>query len=270
MIKKASKGEREKRRLIAEETVSLSETYFPYTGNPIIHKGGEPQYLSVQDKYNYPELIFRDHGSLDDLDIINKKTIILNFASGSRPGGGFLTGALAQEEDLCLKSNLYKSISKEGVKPFYSRSQQLPDYDDNIINYTDYSILSNKVLIFRDKDMIVLKTPIQTNFITCAALNMSNIVKRCNTIGQVRPLIYGRVISMINSINSWNRFNNFDTLILGAWGCGVFNNPPEAVADSFITAIRLTKPNIKKIYFNIKNSDHNNIKDFFNNKYMKL
>jgi uncharacterized protein (TIGR02452 family) len=40
------------------------------------------------------------------------KITVLNFASAKKAGGGFLNGAMAQEESLCYSSNLYTSLAK--------------------------------------------------------------------------------------------------------------------------------------------------------------
>lgn len=42
----------------------------------------------------------------------NQRIAVMNLASEKKPGGGWLTGALAQEEALCYRSSLSLSLHK--------------------------------------------------------------------------------------------------------------------------------------------------------------
>lgn len=271
MKRRASVQEREKRANLANETIGLSSGPYKFTGKSCIYDGLINSPANYKNEfYKYPDLIFNDHGSLSDLSIIDNKTIILNFASAKRPGGGFLKGSKAQEEDLCLKSNLYRAISSKEVENFYLGENPSRDPMDGLFHYTEKSILSKNVLIFRDEYFNLLKNPVETNFITCAALNITGRIKTNTSMETyVKELIKTRVRSLFNAINTWNMFGEFDKLILGAWGCGVFNNPPKLVAEAFKEIIEETKPNVKKIYFNVK-SGNSEIKEYFNRSFLKI
>jgi uncharacterized protein (TIGR02452 family) len=71
--------------------------------------------------------------------------VALNFASGKNPGGGFLSGAVAQEEDLCRVSGLYHCIAP--VTKFYTNNEFC-----NSKFYTDDIIYSPNVPFFRDSN----------------------------------------------------------------------------------------------------------------------
>jgi uncharacterized protein (TIGR02452 family) len=60
------------------------------------------------------------------------KTVVLNFASATSPGGGFLNGARAQEEYLARSSCLYQCIRHNPMYE-YHRTQNDPLYSDYMI-----------------------------------------------------------------------------------------------------------------------------------------
>ena len=63
-----------------------------------------------------------------------KKIAVLNFASYKNPGGGYLNGAMAQEEALCGVSDLYPIITS--FTDYYAWNKQ--HLNDNL--YTDRAI----------------------------------------------------------------------------------------------------------------------------------
>lgn len=84
--------------------------------------------------------------------------VVLNFASATSPGGGFLNGARVQEEYLCRSSALYACLKGNPMYDFHrARHDAL---------YTDYVIYSPDVPVFRDDDGNLLDEPYAVSVIT--------------------------------------------------------------------------------------------------------
>lgn len=138
----------------------------------------------------------------------NFKVAVLNMASYLTPGGGVAYGAKAQEEALFRCSNLGLSISNE----YY------PLKWDEIL-YT------RNVVFFKDKDYNDLNDGYLADVITCAAPKI---------VDGVLPIDYESHISTkIETMLNVAAINAVDTLILGAWGCGVYKNDPKYIAETF-------------------------------------
>lgn len=149
--------------------------------------------------------------------------LILNFASAKRPGGGYINGSKAQEEDLCRCSSLYYMIKNQSL--FYNQYKKDNNY------YSDALIYSPKVVFFRDEKYDCLERPFAAHVITCAAPN------NCNN--NLKPKKLRKIFKRrINNILSLAAYNEVDELVLGAWGCGVFNNDPQMVAEIFRDLLR--------------------------------
>jgi uncharacterized protein (TIGR02452 family) len=152
-----------------------------------------------------------------------KNITCLNFASARTPGGGFLKGANAQEESLARSS---------GLHPCISQMQLMYDHNRNLKScmYSDYMIYSPNVPVIKDDQGKLVVKPIEASFITSPAVNAG--VVRSREMSQ-RYNIDEVMIGRIEKILSIAATKETKTLILGAFGCGVFKNDPVDVAEYF-------------------------------------
>jgi uncharacterized protein (TIGR02452 family) len=148
---------------------------------------------------------------------------LLNFASGRSPGGGFLVDAQAQEEDLCRCSGLYPCLR---AKPaFYAENTRFGSPF-----YTDHAIYTPGVPFFRlAGDAELLDAPFRAAVITAPAPNTGATFARdpgqTTDFGDTLRRRWGHVLSIARDMGH-------RTVLLGAWGCGVFGGDPVATAEA--------------------------------------
>lgn len=174
---------------------------------------------SVED--NNTEYIIKPYGSVDavfDNKFNNEKLAVLNFASSKNPGGGFETGASAQEENLCYHSNLIKSLKKRMSFYEFNRSHL------NHGLYTDGIIYSNNITFFRKNFKEV--EPVQCDVITCAAPNAGAARRQGVPYEKINETMKRRLEQIIKVAIK----HDVKVLVLGAFGCGVFKNDAKQVA----------------------------------------
>lgn len=152
----------------------------------------------------------------------------LNFASARNPGGGFLSGAQAQEESLARSSGLYASLTR--VPEFYERHRHNPS-----LLYSDSLILSPRCPVFRDDAGALLPEVHHVSFISGAAPNAGALQRqRSSELELIASTLHRR----IEQVLALAAAQGYRQLVLGAWGCGVFRNDPMQVAASFATLLR--------------------------------
>lgn len=154
--------------------------------------------------------------------------LALNFASAKHPGGGFLRGTIAQEESLAYASGLYLSLKDS---PFYALHRSLNETP----LYSHRAIYSPNVPVFRDSFGLLLPSPWPTSFLTCAAPNRGALLDQ--GAHDLLALVPGTMQERIDRILSIASHLHYDTLVLGAFGCGIFRNSPEEVAHVFKSAL---------------------------------
>lgn len=155
------------------------------------------------------------------------KVAVLNFANPVNPGGGVQLGAMAQEECLCRSSNLYACLSVSNVcKDYYVYHREL-----NNSFYSDRLIYTKNVTVFKDDNDVPKMLPKEEWFnvdvITCAAPYLTKL-KYTNSTALL-SLFKKRIKNIFEAA----RDNKVDVIILGAFGCGAFKNPPLIVAEAF-------------------------------------
>jgi uncharacterized protein (TIGR02452 family) len=153
-------------------------------------------------------------------------TLALNFASANSPGGGFISGALAQEESLAVASGLYTTLL--AGETYYAANRRTGSK-----LYTDHAILSPRVPVFRDNDGTLLGQPYLATFLTMPAPNRGAIPAGSPDLGRIGETLRRRITYVL----SIAAVTGHRTLVLGAWGCGVFRNDPAEVAGLFADAL---------------------------------
>ncbi|WP_455753893.1 TIGR02452 family protein [Streptomyces griseorubiginosus] len=160
-------------------------------------------------------------------DLPARSVAVLNFASARNPGGGFLNGAQAQEEALCRASALYTCLLK--AREFYDhhRAHRDPFYTDRVIH-------SPAVPVFRDDRGRLLDSAHLVGFLTAAAPN-AGVVRRTapERVAELPRALAVRAEQVLSVAAA----EGYRRLVLGAWGCGVFQNDPAQVAGAFRTLL---------------------------------
>ena len=160
------------------------------------------------------------------------RTAVLNFANPLEPGGGVFRGANAQEEYLCRASNLFPCLDSEQAKPYYRfhRSRLTPE-NRRAFFASDKLIYSEGVAVFRTDTphgQEYTDSRYQTDVITCAA----PYFYAEHDLPPEQEL-YALFCSRIRNILEAAIEYRVEGLVLGAFGCGAFHNPPRIVAKAF-------------------------------------
>lgn len=155
-----------------------------------------------------------------------KPPLVLNFANPHEPGGGVTRGAVAQEEDLCRRTTLYASLISSGASGFYDDNKRC---GTNL--FTHGMILSPYVEVFRTADGGWMEEPLEVAVLTCPAPYVPGLGDI------VRDELHAACKTRVKGMPMVAAANGYKSLVLGAWGCGVFGNDPNMMARAFREAL---------------------------------
>ncbi len=165
----------------------------------------------------------------------------LNFASATNPGGGVTRGSRAQEESICRCSTLYPALCSDALRwGFYDFHKVRHD-----VRYTDACIYTPGVTVIKTDTALPQRLDPKdwrtVDVLTCAAPNLRQKPYNAMNPGSgtaVRVsdqellelhLSRGRQILRVAA------HHGAEAVILGAFGCGAFRNPPAVVAKAYRT-----------------------------------
>ena len=163
-----------------------------------------------------------------DADRQSKPVLVLNFANPVNIGGGVYKGARAQEEDLCRRSSLLRSLETPHSLRYYSYNRKLHTYMGS-----DAMIFSPDVEIFRDEHGELMDETVIVAVLTCAAPMISYGLEGLSE-AEYRGMFYNRIVGVLKCA----AYFGYEDLVLGAWGCGAFGNDAAIASDLFNRAIK--------------------------------
>lgn len=182
------------------------------------------------------------------------RVAVLNFANAYHPGGGVKHGAMAQEECLCRSSNLYSGLTLPYLIRNYYKDNQRTTGDLG----TDKVIWSPGVTVFKSDDAVpvMLDHSFEVDVLTCAAPYYDINKKHPIPLAQLEDVFYHRILNILEVAIA----NDVDSIVLGAFGCGAFNNPPGLVAEAFYRVLveNQCRNYFRRIVFAIKKNDREN------------
>ena len=170
------------------------------------------------------------------------KIAVMNFANAFHAGGGVTKGSSAQEESLCRTSTLYPLLYRRSLRDtFYKHHHNLnnPKASDSLI-YTE------GVIICKTDEDLPKRLPkeewVSVDVITVAAPDLrrqSNVHAALVGNGAVMSdaELFGYHVKRAIHVLTCAAAKNAEILVLGAFGCGAFQNNPEVVARAYKVAL---------------------------------
>ncbi len=171
------------------------------------------------------------------------KIAVMNFANAFHAGGGVTTGASAQEECLCRTSTLYPLLYRRMLRDTFYKHH----YTLNTPKASDSLVYTEGVIICKTDEDLPKRMPkedwVTVDVITIAAPDLRD------KSNKHAPLVNGgtymnnaelfgyhvkRAIHMLTCAAA----KGADILVLGAFGCGAFENDPEVVSRAYKTALK--------------------------------
>jgi len=137
--------------------------------------------------------------------------LLLNMSDIEVPGGAVDAGSGAQEENLFRRSNYFLHLTER----FYPLKGK-------------QAVYSKDVLVFKTDDHSgyqLMKQPRPISMIAIPAIRFPNLPMSFENINLMKD--------KIRMIFNVAHYQNHDSLVLSAFGCGAYGNPPRVIATLF-------------------------------------
>jgi uncharacterized protein (TIGR02452 family) len=186
-----------------------------------------------------------------------KKICVLNFANAFHPGGGVKNGCPAQEESLCRCSTLYPCISNKSVTQYFYEVHSTQWKKGKFSNFAnDDCIYTPGVTVIKsdvaEPELLPPEEWYEVDVITCAAPDLrKGRIPDDAALQHIHEQRGRRILEIA-------RRQQVDILILGAFGCGAFENRPETVACAYKKILKEYVYDFDTIEFAIAGAPENN------------
>jgi len=192
--------------------------------------------------------------------LYGREFAVLNFANAFVPGGGYVEGCSAQEENIFRRTDLHFSLYRSQTN---SSGSQYTQQMSTLINaeglnprvYMDFGNNKHNVVIRGpESDSYKFLSPNEIfPFVElrAAAWDLRGIcnLKQNVFIKDCRRRIRAQLLTL--------KDNQVRCVVLGAFGCGAFQNPPSLVAEIYVEEISLMRADFDVIAFAIIMSPDN-------------
>ncbi|CAF1474871.1 unnamed protein product [Adineta steineri] len=202
----------------------------------------------------------------EDLVKQNFRPLLLNMANKTTPGGGYRKGDGAQEENLFRRSNYFQSLDIELDEYFGEQSERYHCTSDCRLNRID-----NQKRIYPMDDFGAIYTSGLTVFRQSEEQGYAYMNEPLENVCAVamaayrEPRLEGNMFAPLYAVGTRKKIENIfaiayhhkhDSLVLSALGCGAFKNPPDHVAQLFLSVIEQYAGFFKSFVFAVID-DHN-------------
>jgi len=180
-------------------------------------------------------VVFKKSGSMSaayDATFNKGRVAVLDFADARKPGGYPEYGAFTQEENMCRCSTLFQALVSH---PEYYEYNSLFD-----AAYSNGALYVPGVTMFKDDETYEGIPDRWFDVIVCPAPN--------------RPVSASVIDARAFGIIKLAAYRKVDVLILGAWGCGAFEQSPDVVGRAFARALNICNP-FREVIFAIRATD---------------
>lgn len=170
------------------------------------------------------------------------KVAVMNFANAFHAGGGVTKGASAQEESLCRTSTLYPLLYRNYLRySFYKHHSDL-----NTSKASDSLVYTEGVVICKTDEDLPKRMPkedwVTVDVITIAAPDLreksNKYAPLVNGVTYMNDAeLFGYHVKRAIHLLTCAAAKGADMLVLGAFGCGAFQNNPNVVARAYRTAL---------------------------------
>ena len=215
---------KEQRQAEARKHVSLVKGVFESDiaktiETAVLYEDGEGRDLETPDaRFETTKIEVKRIDAAEAVSNAKGKACVLDFASYRQPGGGYMNGGWAQEEALCAESNLLPIL--EGLRSVYyepnKHTMRGGLYSDRALYLTDVMFTTGGGM--KKRDVIV-----------CAAVNRRLALQNHRS----EPECDIDMMHRVQTVMQIAAAHEVDTLVLGAFGCGIFGNDPVKVARMF-------------------------------------